>query len=83
MHQAPGTSCGILHYPGLLSCPFYAIPIRILFLIYEIFHLFVSFHFLLLLAVTIIECNNNFLFFTSIIILNIILKMSLEAERSI
>ena len=54
---------------GLVSCPFYAIPIIIHFLIYEIFHLLVSFHFLLLLAVTIIECNNNFLFFTSIIIL--------------
>ena len=27
MHQAPGASCGILYYPGLVSCPFYAIPI--------------------------------------------------------
>ena len=26
-HQAPGASCGILYYPGLVSCPFYAIPI--------------------------------------------------------
>ena len=31
------------------------------FLIYEIFHLLVSFHFLLLLGVTVIECNNNLL----------------------
>ena len=22
MYQAPGTSCGILYYPGLVSCPF-------------------------------------------------------------
>ena len=27
MHQAPGASCDILYYPGLVSCPFYAIPI--------------------------------------------------------
>ena len=27
MNQAPGASCGILYYPGLVSCPFYAIPI--------------------------------------------------------
>ena len=27
-HQAPGASCGILYYPGLASCPFYAIPIN-------------------------------------------------------
>ena len=27
MHQAPGASCGTLYYPGLVSCPFYAIPI--------------------------------------------------------
>ena len=27
MHQAPGASYGILYYPGLVSCPFYAIPI--------------------------------------------------------
>ena len=40
-HQAPGASCGILYYPGLVSCPFYAIPIIIPFLIYEIFHLLV------------------------------------------
>ena len=40
MHQVPGASCGILYYPGLVSCPFYAIPI-IPFLIYEIFHLLV------------------------------------------
>ena len=46
LHQAPCASCGILYYPGLVSCPFYAIPIIIIpFLIYEIFHLLVSFHF--------------------------------------
>ena len=27
MHKAPGASCGILYYPGLVSCRFYAIPI--------------------------------------------------------
>ena len=27
MHQAPGASCSIPYYPGLDSCPFYAIPI--------------------------------------------------------
>ena len=27
MHQAPGASGGVLYYPGLVSCPFYAIPI--------------------------------------------------------
>ena len=31
------------------------------FLSYEIFHLLVSFHFLLLLAMRVIECNNNLL----------------------
>ena len=40
-HQAPGASCGTLYYPGLVSCPFYAIPIIIPFLIDEIFHLLV------------------------------------------
>ena len=40
-HQAPGASCGILYHPGLVSYPFYAIPIIIPFLIYEIFHLLV------------------------------------------
>ena len=70
MHQAPGASCGMLYYPGLVSYPFYAIPLIIPFLIDEIFH-FTCFLplFLLFLAVTVIECNNNFLFFTSIIIL--------------
>ena len=37
-HQAPG---GILYHPGLVSCPFDAIPIYRAFLIYEIFHLLV------------------------------------------
>ena len=27
MHKASGASCGILYYPGLVSCPFYAIPL--------------------------------------------------------
>ena len=27
MHQGPGALCGILYYPGLVSCPFYTIPI--------------------------------------------------------
>ena len=40
MHQAPGASCGALYYPGLVSCPFYAIPVYP-FLIYEKFHLLV------------------------------------------
>ena len=39
------------------------------FLIYDNFHLLVSIHFLLLSAVTVKECNNFFLFFTSIVIL--------------
>ena len=26
-HQAPGASCGVLYHPGLVSCPFYVIPI--------------------------------------------------------
>ena len=30
-------------YPGLVSCPFYAIPIIIPFQIYEIFYLLVKF----------------------------------------
>ena len=44
MHQAPGASCGILYYPGLVSCPFYVIPTIIIpFLIYKMFHLLVIF----------------------------------------
>ena len=46
------------------------------FLIYKIFHLLVSFHFLLLLAVRIIEYNNNFLCSLQLIII----KISLEAQ---
>ena len=33
-------SCIILH--GLVSCPFYAIPMYIPFLLYEVFHLLVK-----------------------------------------
>ena len=43
MHQAPGASCGILYYSGLVSCPFYAIPIIIIpFLIYKNLDLFIN-----------------------------------------
>ena len=52
-HQAPGASCGILDYPGLVSCPFHAIPIIIPFLIYEIFHVLVKKGF-----VTRTQCKN-------------------------
>ena len=41
----PGASRGILYYPGLVSCSFYAIPIIITFLIYEMFHLLVYYDF--------------------------------------
>ena len=65
-------------YPCLVSCPFYAIPIYVPFLIYEIFlykcTCLLSF-FLLLLAVTVIECNNNFLSIDN----NIKIHVSLEA----
>ena len=27
MHKAHGASCGMLYYPNVVSCPFYAIPI--------------------------------------------------------
>ena len=45
------------------------------FLINEIFHLLVSFHFfLLLIAVTVIECNNNLLYIDNNINYNILLR---------
>ena len=50
------------------------------FLIYVIFIYLFPLIFLLLLAVTVIEGDNNFLFFTSIIMIIIIIKMNLEAE---
>ena len=52
-------------HPGLVSCPFYTIPI---YTLSEIL-IYFSFIFILLLAVTVIECNNNSLFFTSIILI--------------
>ena len=69
IHQAPGVSCGILYiFPCIVFCPFYTIPIYPLK--FMIFFIYIShFIFLLLLAVTVIECDNNSLFFTSIITL--------------
>ena len=55
MYQAPGASCGILYYPGLVSCPFYAIPIIMPFLIYEIFYLLV----IIGIAMVILALNLN------------------------
>ena len=47
-------------YPGLVSCPFYAIPIYP-FKFMKFFIYLSPFIFLLLLAVRVIERNNNFL----------------------
>ena len=45
-HYASSTWCNNRYtvYSGLVSCRFYAIPIIIPFLIYEIFHLLVASH---------------------------------------
>ena len=56
-HQAPGASCSIL-YILVLSLVIFMQFLYITFLIYKIFHLLVSFHFLLVLAVRLIERNN-------------------------
>ena len=54
---------------SFLCNPYNIIP----FLIYEIFSTCLLPFFYCLLAVTVIECNNNFLFFTSIILFIILL----------